>query len=266
MVYIDTPGFDDTSVPDAVMLSRIADWLHHKYVFQDFTVLNNRRIPSSLTNSIPISGIFYFHRISDNRMSGTAVQNLEVFQKLCGFDNSAFLQRVFFVTTMWDEVEPSEGERRLKELCTSWWSGMMKKGANEHALRGNGSRNDSDGPTPEAVKAVVDAVVDRASSTPSQYLHSSRTSIQSELQQGKEVGNTAAASVLYKQAGKQRRRLKEIVDKLQAEQAAITEDGHLKNMLQKELDDARKELTLVEGEEVRLAEGGARTSKFRFWA
>ena len=49
-----------------------------------------------------LSGILYLHRITDNRMAGTPLKNLQVFQKLCGRDA---LGKVYLTTTMWDEAE-----------------------------------------------------------------------------------------------------------------------------------------------------------------
>ena len=63
------------------------------------------------------------HRITDNRVAG---ENLRVFQKLCGRDA---LNKVYLTTTMWDEVEPSVGERRLADLKTEYWRRMIAQGA-----------------------------------------------------------------------------------------------------------------------------------------
>ncbi|KAI6114512.1 hypothetical protein F5141DRAFT_1062900 [Pisolithus sp. B1] len=73
-----------------------------------------------------LSGILYFHRISDNRMAGTPLKNLRVFQKLCG--NEA-MSRVILVTTMWDEVEESVGMERLEELEGNYWKPMISQGS-----------------------------------------------------------------------------------------------------------------------------------------
>lgn len=71
---------------------------------------------------IYLSGILYFHRISDNRMAGTPLKNLRMFQELCGRD--AF-SRIILTTTMWDEVDIPLGEQREKELKEKYWKGMM---------------------------------------------------------------------------------------------------------------------------------------------
>ncbi|KAI6156086.1 hypothetical protein EDD17DRAFT_1489994 [Pisolithus thermaeus] len=109
VVLVDTPGFDDTKKSDLQILESISDWLNKSY--KQGTLL---------------SGILYFHRISDNRMAGTPLKNLRVFQKLCG--NEA-MSRVTLVTTMWDEVEESVGMERLEELEGNYWKPMISQGS-----------------------------------------------------------------------------------------------------------------------------------------
>lgn len=64
---IDTPGFDDTHKSDADILQKLSVWLAASY--------------SARTK---LTGIIYLHRVSDNRMQGTALMNLGMFKKLCG--------------------------------------------------------------------------------------------------------------------------------------------------------------------------------------
>ena len=52
--------------------------------------------------------LLYFHRISDNRMAGTLLKNLRMFEELCGKDA---LKNVI-LTTMWDEVDEETGLAR----------------------------------------------------------------------------------------------------------------------------------------------------------
>ncbi|KAI5988365.1 P-loop containing nucleoside triphosphate hydrolase protein [Pisolithus albus] len=109
VVLVDTPGFDDTKKSDLEILESISDWLTKTY-----------------DQGTLLSGILYFHRISDNRMAGTPLKNLRVFQKLCG--NKA-MSRVILVTTMWDEVDESIGNERLKELEGNYWKAMIAQGS-----------------------------------------------------------------------------------------------------------------------------------------
>ncbi|PVG00610.1 P-loop containing nucleoside triphosphate hydrolase protein [Serendipita vermifera] len=117
LVLVDTPGFDDTDVPDVVILKRIGDWLKKKYLKKE-----------------ALAGVIYLHRISDNRFSGSAKRNLKTFQALCGPDYSP---RIALVTTHWAE----EGTRRYNQdvirhetFEQRWWKGLSAKGARIFAL------------------------------------------------------------------------------------------------------------------------------------
>ncbi|KAF5354514.1 hypothetical protein D9757_013409 [Collybiopsis confluens] len=93
---IDVPGFDDTTKSDIELLQLITDFLIAEY-----------KVNRLLT------GILYFHRISDVRMGGAAKRNLAMFQKLCG--SNAF-KNVAIVTTRWDKEEESIALARYNEL------------------------------------------------------------------------------------------------------------------------------------------------------
>jgi uncharacterized protein Yka (UPF0111/DUF47 family) len=96
---IDTPGFDDSFKSDADILNTIATFLVDEYK-------EKKR---------KLSGIIYFHRISDVRMGASSRRNFVMFQKLCG---PAFLANVVLATTRWSEVNPAVGEARENELKT----------------------------------------------------------------------------------------------------------------------------------------------------
>ncbi|KAI6095006.1 P-loop containing nucleoside triphosphate hydrolase protein [Pisolithus croceorrhizus] len=112
VVLVDTPGFNDTKKSDLDILNLISDWLNAKC--------------QSQTSRPILSAILYFHRISDNRMAGTPLKNLRVFEKLCG-ENA--MSKVILVTTMWDEVDTDVGTERLKELKDSYWKVMISQGS-----------------------------------------------------------------------------------------------------------------------------------------
>ncbi|TFK44968.1 hypothetical protein BDQ12DRAFT_621501 [Crucibulum laeve] len=109
VVFVDTPGFDDTTIDDTVTLETIANWLNSTYA-----------------RHITLSGLLFFHRISDNRMDGTSLRNLRMFQNLCGNDA---LENVILVTTMWDGVSEEEGSKREEQLRDSYWKPMLNLGS-----------------------------------------------------------------------------------------------------------------------------------------
>ncbi|KAI6156271.1 hypothetical protein EDD17DRAFT_1055290 [Pisolithus thermaeus] len=110
VVLVDTPGFNGTNKSDREVLKLISDWLNAEYK----------------TLRPTLSAIFYFHRISDNRMAGTPLRNLRAFEKLCGKNA---MSKIILVTTMWDEVDADVGAERLKELKDSYWKVMISQGS-----------------------------------------------------------------------------------------------------------------------------------------
>lgn len=109
IVFVDTPGFDDTNKTDVEILEMLADWLTKTY-----------------QSKITLAGILYFHRISDNRMAGTPLKNLRMFRELCG---KKALENIILVTTMWDEVDEDVGTQREKELRGKYWKAMIDQGS-----------------------------------------------------------------------------------------------------------------------------------------
>ena len=80
-------------------------------------------------NKIKLAGIVYLHRISDNRMAGTPLKNLNMFANLCGDDA---VRNVILTTTMWSRVQADVGFRREKELRGKYWKTMLDLGSGTH--------------------------------------------------------------------------------------------------------------------------------------
>src|SRR6266498_842850 len=74
---------------------------------------------------IRLTGLLYFHRISDNRMAGTPLKNFHLFEKVCGDD----FDKIVLTTTMWDDVEEEVGAERELELKTVYWKSMIERGS-----------------------------------------------------------------------------------------------------------------------------------------
>jgi len=107
VVFVDTPGFDDTHRSDIEILSQIAGW---------FVKLCKEHVP--------LAAIVYLHRISDNRMAGSPLKNLQMFASMCG---QQAMPSVVLGTTMWNEVNKGTGERREAELKTNFWKDMIEQ-------------------------------------------------------------------------------------------------------------------------------------------
>ena len=83
---------------------------------------------SSYKSNVKLAGIIYLHRISDNRLqSGSPLQNLEMFGRLCG---EGGMKNIVLATTMWTKVKSAEvGIGREQELKNTYWAGMLVAGS-----------------------------------------------------------------------------------------------------------------------------------------
>lgn len=108
---VDTPGFDDSSISDEVIVNHILDWLS-----------------SSFHKGIRLTGIIYLHRIIDPRIGGEARKMMRMFRRLCGPD---CMKNVVLGTTFWDRIAPEKGAMREKELGSNdeFWGLLAKKGS-----------------------------------------------------------------------------------------------------------------------------------------
>ena len=170
--FIDTPGFDDTDTKDSDILRII--WEH-----------------ISSIEGLRLSGLLYLHRITDDRVGGTAMKNLRMFQKLVG-DKS--MKNVVLVTTMWGKLQSSDdGDARVKQLTETgkFWGGMITSGARHE--RYDGTKVDA--------HRIIHMMLDNAPC---------KLQIQEELDHGQKLANTTAG--------------KEVADRLETLKAHHTEE------------------------------------------
>ncbi|MBE3042639.1 hypothetical protein IMZ48_08695 [Candidatus Bathyarchaeota archaeon] len=121
--FVDTPGFDDTRCSDTEAFREIAHFLARVY-----------------TSGARLAGVFCLHRITDNRVSGSAARSFSLVKKICGPKAAPF---ALLVTTMWDSI-PGEGSRYVKaterddELSRTegYWGSMLKMGSRAHRWMG----------------------------------------------------------------------------------------------------------------------------------
>ncbi|KAF8420558.1 hypothetical protein L210DRAFT_3491413 [Boletus edulis BED1] len=197
VVLVDTPGFNDTFKSDLEILNTISDWLN-----------------SSYKKGKLLSGILYLHRISDNRMAGTPLKNLRVFRQLCGKDA---LDKVYLTTTMWDEVEPSIGERRLEELRTEYWKSMITQGARIFRCR---SDDDS-------AKKLIQQIVGQEAARRAVLLQEEMSELQKPLKE------TQAGQELYAELEKLVEEQMVLLKKIDGERKAASEANVLEELLRK---------------------------------
>ncbi|TCD63732.1 hypothetical protein EIP91_004983, partial [Steccherinum ochraceum] len=93
---VDTPGFDDTTKSETEVLKVLCDYLTSEYA-------EGRKL----------HGIIYFHRITDNRVSGSSQKSLNFFKDLAGPEAQ---KNCVVVTNMWNQVDQAKGEAREDEL------------------------------------------------------------------------------------------------------------------------------------------------------
>ncbi|QRW07086.1 50S ribosome-binding GTPase [Ceratobasidium sp. AG-Ba] len=111
IVLFDTPGFDDTELSDTEILRRIATFLTDSY-----------------KNGSKLTGILYFHRITDIRVGGISRRTFSVFRNLCGNDS---LSNVLIVTNMWSDPPTQAQIDRETELREhkDFFKPALEKGA-----------------------------------------------------------------------------------------------------------------------------------------
>ena len=146
VALVDTPGFDDTKRSDAEILEQIVEFLCAQYKL-----------------GIPLKGIIYMHRITDNKMSGSAQRYFEMFMRLCGERN---LENVILLTTMWSELkDEGKGFERERELRADFWTTMERRGSTIRQF--DGSKSMAEGfiikmlRKPEIVLDIQEELVDQ---------------------------------------------------------------------------------------------------------
>ncbi|KAK4466210.1 hypothetical protein QBC42DRAFT_259708 [Cladorrhinum samala] len=112
ITVVDTPGFDDTKRPDGEVFAEISDYLAAQHA-----------------SGIPLKGVLYLHKITENRMTGSSGTYLKILQQLIGEEA---LGNTIMVTTMWymlREEFQGEGLNRQQQLIDEFWRPLIDKGA-----------------------------------------------------------------------------------------------------------------------------------------
>ncbi|KAM0369796.1 hypothetical protein ACHAPY_010974 [Fusarium culmorum] len=206
---IDTPGFDDTSRSDTEVLKEVAFFFSQLY-----------------RKNVQLAGIIYLHRITDNRVSGSALKNLSMFKKLCG--EGAF-GHVVLCTSMWNNLEtvlPEIGNEREQELIatSSFWGAMHAGGSQVARWQG----------TKESAEAVVDQIIKIHNESGKAMLK-----IQEELVDGgMSLDETGAGREVQREILEAKAELKERITQLQKTQEEMIQQSN--ETLARELASQRK--------------------------
>lgn len=203
---VDTPGFDDTERSQGEVLSKITEFLTAQHAL-----------------GIPLRGILYLHKITDNKMTGSSVAYLKLFRSLCG-DHA--LKNVILVTTMWNKVRDEDHREALRheqELLNDFWKDMVNKGSYIAQYDG----------TPDMAFALIWQLVGKAGVV---------LKIQKEMDQDMDVLHTAAGQNLLEMLEidkvEYEMRLKQLEDLMEKEEERGNKAG---------VKELRKQKTSVEG-------------------
>ena len=197
---IDTPGFDDNRSSDVDVLREMAFWLDQAH-----------------SGGIKLGGILYLHRITDCRLSGSALRGLNTFKQLCGPE--AF-PGVFMLTTFWESVDNDRDMRehalaRQRELesTTSFWGEIMTVGGQSRQLRQGR----------EAALVIIDELTRQS--------HSLTLKIQLEMAvQSKMLRDTSAGRVLCEAHRYDMSRIDRLMERVQSELVEALKNHHDMNI------------------------------------
>ncbi|KAF9038187.1 hypothetical protein BJ165DRAFT_1352836 [Panaeolus papilionaceus] len=172
LVLVDTPGFDNPFRSDADTLWIISKYLEERY--------RQKKL---------LTGVIYFHRITDVRFDAGASVALKIFKKLYG---AGGYDKLALVTTMWNYIQPEkmdEYREKESELKANAWSTFIDR---EHpALVARFDTSDDDMGRTSALNVVSGLL---RNSTGGKL----RLRIQRELvDEGKALHRTAAGMVAF---------------------------------------------------------------------
>ena len=174
-----------------------------------------------------LTGVLYFHPISDFRMDWISTLNFKMFQELCG--ESGF-QNAVIVTNMWGGVDLQVGEAREAELMREdvFFKPILDKGARI-------ARHEN---TVTSAQNIIRLVLGN---------HPLPLSIQRELvDEGKDISATSASEELHREINAQIKKHWEEVQNTRA----LKEEIHVlkteKRTMRDEIEEIRRELQRVQ--------------------
>ncbi|KAI4258488.1 MAG: hypothetical protein L6R42_005069 [Xanthoria sp. 1 TBL-2021] len=114
---IDSPGFDDGTVEDVKVLTRIANFINFQYKFGS-----------------TLAGVLYLHDIMKGRMGGVGQRNLRMLEKMIGIDK---WDNCTLVTTKWGCTTNPEAEAAREATLKRQdnYFGSMLKNSHQASIR-----------------------------------------------------------------------------------------------------------------------------------
>ncbi len=159
---------------------------------------------------VAIAGIIYLHRITDNRLSGTAVKSLRILAKLCGEHG---YPHVILATSMWDTVRVPgnnaeflaavDRENQLRQADTPW---------RQICSQGNPSMRWTRSKEGWSSMAIMDALMDI-------YLQHGQLELRIQVElvdEGRQLDDTEAGMAVDEELSRARVELREEMEALKA--------------------------------------------------
>ncbi|KAJ6464545.1 hypothetical protein C8R45DRAFT_1174774 [Mycena sanguinolenta] len=201
LTFMDTPGFDDSEgLSDVDILRMIGNDLYSEY--GEGKLLN---------------GVIYMYNIANTRVGGVNLRNIRMLEKLVGPN---CLGNVVLVTTMWGTVNLADGERREAELRSSDQLFKLLIDAGAQMIRHDSGH--------QSARRIIEAIL---GNEPKSLL------VQTELSSGVPLGKTSAGQELVLALDRadnlDARGLKSLEEELQ--EAKDAGDTALGDVVQKEM-------------------------------
>ncbi|KAK3364626.1 hypothetical protein B0T25DRAFT_563634 [Lasiosphaeria hispida] len=214
VIFVDTPGFDDTTRTDTEVLRDIVNWLTSAY-----------------ERNIKLTGLVYLHGVNTPRVGGSARSNMRHFHQLCGDES---MNSVALATTHWSRGarERESQESRHQELATNalFWKELVRNGA--RVFRHNSEA--------DSARTIVHYLLDQ---NPSGGVH---LRVQREMAAGMTLDQTTVGAAFYqrlqelrdlyeRQIGDLRRDLEEMRRQGQQDRRTINQITRDREVLQTEI-------------------------------
>ncbi|KAH7923800.1 hypothetical protein BV22DRAFT_1035939 [Leucogyrophana mollusca] len=132
IIFVDTPGFDDTYEADSKILQRVSVWLARSY-----------------GDEMRLAGVIYLQDITQTPIFGTSPTNLMMFEKLCGNEG---IGGVILATTKWENLPDgiAGGAKYEDQLKGIFWREMVERGS--QVARFDGSQS--------SAREIVDRIIE----------------------------------------------------------------------------------------------------------
>ncbi|CAH0057605.1 unnamed protein product [Clonostachys solani] len=221
---IDTPGFNDTNRSDIDTLSVLATYLGASY-----------------SNGVRISGLLMLHPISDNRVSGTNLRNIEMIEAMCGFDKYDHLA---IATTMWPEHSTKQERATLNgreaELSGSdkFYGSMIFKGAVMFRHHGTGRKGHDN--EVSSARRILAHLISRSDRRVPGVLQLQKELIDEQKTIGETSAGTVIAADVYRHHQARESELKQLEERIRehifgGSSSRLAELSDIKAMLQQDM-------------------------------